>query len=1145
MSLRLILASVALMCVGMVAPSPIIAQAVYGSIFGTATDPTGAAVITAKVTITSVQKGTQFQATSNAAGNYEVTHLIPDQYDVRAEAPGFKTFEAKKIPVYADQATHVDVTFQVGGARETVTVSAKDVPLLKTDRSDVATNFDEKFVGLLPLFDRNFTALQLLTPGAQKFTWQHARAGNPQGGLQITVNGQHFGGTSFQLDGTDNYDPILGVIVINPTLESVTQMKVTSQNYDAEFGQALSAVVSTQTKSGTNEWHGSAFDFRRTGWGQARDPFTEPPDTIRPPIKWNQFGGSLGGPIVRNKLFVFGDYQGTRRSDGSSVRLNVPSALLRSTCLDPATSYCDLSDYPEAIFDPLTGQQFAGIGNCTMNCIPKSNPGGSHVSPQALKILAMLPGPNVPGATFTQNFINSDVDGFDDDAFDLRLDDNLDSKLKLFGRYTLADFRLDAVGAFGQVVGGPGLSSDRFAGQSRSRNHSIAAGVDYTFSPTLLTDFRFGFYRHHVTVLPTGIGKTPAQDAGIPGLNLPGDIFTSGMPAFVINGFDGDDVAFGFSLEINNCGCPDSLTEQQFQWVNNWTKAVSNHLYKWGTDFRYAQNLRVPSRPPRSGELVFDPAITQGPSGGGLGLASFLLGDVSFFNRTSSQVFDAGERQRRWFFYGQDTFRVTPKLTLNYGLRWEIYFPQSVTGKGKGGWVDLDTGLVNVAGYGGINLQGNVKNTFHNFAPRLGISGQLTPKTVLRMGYGRSFDLGVFGQLFGHTVTQNPPVLVVQSLNAPSITTPVFNLAQGPPAVGSCSASLTTGCFPVVPPSGQFPLPNEVVPSVTPRKLRVPTNDQWNVTIQRAMTPSMSLELTYVGDKATHAGVGNGIGTNPNQPTLVGFPSLSLDERKPFFRKFGWTQGIGNIGSDASNNYNAFQAKMEKRFTAAYAVLAHYTWAKGLGPDFDYYTIDPKLNYGVNDFDREHAIVVTNLLELPFGRGKRFLGNASRAIDRFVGDWGISGTATWYSGLPFSPSYSSCGADRDTGPCRPNVVGPIDIHPGNRDAYFTTTGGIPLAPHGEPGDTVGPWQRPAIATFGSAGRNSLRGPAFFQTDISVSKSFPLREEVSLQFRTDIFNVFNVVNLGIPETCVDCGNGGTITGTAGGQRQVMFALRLQF
>ena len=226
---------------------------------------------------------------------------------------------------------------------------------MKTDRSDVATTFDEREVESLPLFNRNFTSLELLTPGTSQFGWQHTSAENPQGGIQIMVNGQHFSGTSFQLDGTDNRDPVLGIIVINPTLESVTQTKITTQNYDAEFGQALAGVVTVQTKSGTNDLHGSAFEFRRTGWGQARNPFTQPPDRPLPATKWNQFGGSLGGPLIKNRLFFFGDYQGTRRSNGASARLNVPTALVRSTCLDPAVPFCDFSEYPQPIFDPATG----------------------------------------------------------------------------------------------------------------------------------------------------------------------------------------------------------------------------------------------------------------------------------------------------------------------------------------------------------------------------------------------------------------------------------------------------------------------------------------------------------------------------------------------------------------------------------------------------------------------------------------------------------------------------------------------------------------------------------------------------------------------------------------------------------------------
>jgi outer membrane receptor protein involved in Fe transport len=519
-------------------------------------------------------------------------------------------------------------------------------------------------------------------------------------------------------------------------------------------------------------------------------------------------------------------------------------------------------------------------------------------------------------------------------------------------------------------------------------------------------------------------------------------------------------------------------------------------------------------------------------------LATFLLGDVSTFSRFASHIDDAGERQKRWFFYAQDTFRVTRKLVLNYGLRWEIYFPQSVTAKGDGGWVDLETGLVNVAGVGNVNLQGNVKNNFTNFAPRLGIAYQATPKTVVRLGYGRSFDLGVFGSNFGHTATQNLPVLVAQQINPSSNTESVFNLSTGPPAPE----------FPAVPPSGQFLLPDQVSAFVLPRRMRLPTVDAWNLTIQREITPTLSLSAGYVANKGTHVFAGDGPNYDPNQATIVGFGHLDTNQRKPYFRKFGWTQQIQYLASDASNSYNSLQVVAEKRFTQGYQLLAHYSWSKALGYDADYYAIDPKLNYGVSSTDRKHVFVLASLVELPFGKGKKFLGGTGGTADQILGGWSLNGTMTWESGLAFSPSYLSCGIDRDTGPCRPNHVGAVHIT-GSRNGYFTTTGGVTLDLNGTPGDTIGPWQRPAVGTFGSAGRNSLRGPGFFQSDLSIAKSTPLRESVSLQFRADIFNLFNKVNLDNPVSCVDCQIGGTIINTAFAgaalQRQIMFSLGLQF
>src|SRR6201987_4790677 len=326
-------------------------QAVYGSILGTITDPSGAAVAGAKVTVTSQTKNVSTETTTNESGNYSVTHLIPDTYSVQVAGTGFKNLDFKDIQVSADTGVKVDGQFQVGSASESVEVTA-EAPQLKTDRADVSIEFNSKYVEDLPILNRNFTQLELLSPGTQKLGWGYAATENPQGSQQIFVQGQHFSGTAYELDGTDNQDPILGIIVVNPNLDAVTETKVALQNYDAEFGKAVAGVVTAQTKSGSNDIHGSGFWFRRTDANQPRDPFTQdapPPITGRfiPSSRWQQFGGSLGGPIVKNKLFFFGDYQGTRQSNGITNQLTIPTALVQKTC-NPATNttgYCDLSEY--------------------------------------------------------------------------------------------------------------------------------------------------------------------------------------------------------------------------------------------------------------------------------------------------------------------------------------------------------------------------------------------------------------------------------------------------------------------------------------------------------------------------------------------------------------------------------------------------------------------------------------------------------------------------------------------------------------------------------------------------------------------------------------------------------------------------------
>ncbi|HEY7615726.1 MAG TPA: carboxypeptidase-like regulatory domain-containing protein, partial [Terriglobales bacterium] len=363
-------------------------QAVYGSIIGTVTDPQGAAVAGAKVTVTSATKGTTQETTTNADGNYSVTHLIPDTYNVRAEAQGFKAFETKGVIVSVDTAARVDGQFQVGGITETVEVTS-EAPQLKTDRADVATTFDARMVEGLPLLDRNFTSLQLAAPGTQKLVgWAHASTENPQGSQQIFVNGQHFSGTAYELDGTDNQDPILGIIVVNPNIDAITETKFALQNYDAEFGKAVAGVVTVQTKSGTNDFHGTGFYWRRTDATQARNPFTNStPDALTgrflPSSRWQQFGGTIGGPIIKNRLFFFGDFQGTRQSSGITNQLSIPTAQVIETCIAPGdgSGFCKLDEYTPFIgsgsgptsllYDPTTGDPVAGTGRS-----PFLGPGG-------------------------------------------------------------------------------------------------------------------------------------------------------------------------------------------------------------------------------------------------------------------------------------------------------------------------------------------------------------------------------------------------------------------------------------------------------------------------------------------------------------------------------------------------------------------------------------------------------------------------------------------------------------------------------------------------------------------------------------------------------------------------------------------------
>lgn len=1129
------------------------------------TDNTGAVIPNAKITVKDVNKGTTQTTQSNASGNWRVDHLIPDVYDVAIEAPSFSQGESKSIDLHADTAQIVDVALTPAGSTQTVQVLATDTPTLKVDRADVAEVLNTRTISGLPNLNRNLTQFTLLTPGVQHSSFNIQGPENPQGAISVTTNGSSYGVQGWMLDGTDDREPVLGIVVINPTLDSVGELKVTSSNYDAEFGGAVGGIISAQTKSGTNDLHGGAFFSRHSDAQLARDPFTQSSrDAVTgryiPSAVFGQFGGSLGGPIRKDKTFFFMDYQGTRQRVGTSQLLTVPTLQARNTCLFN-TGTCDLSQYvgTGSIYArPVSGGASTRYAN---GRIP-----ATALSPQAINLLKLLPAPNTNG-TASQNNYQASGNGINDaDQADIRLDHQLTDKTHLFARYDYALYRLFGGAAFGPGGGG-GFGLTNTTGTAQVQNQNAAVGMDWALSPTLLTDLRFGFLSYHVSENKLSAGTAPAAAAGIPNLNATSD--SSGLPTLNIT--DGSISNFG----NQNCNCPLLESEQVFQLANNWTKIMGNHTFKAGGDIRYAMNLRNASDNNRSGVLTFSnsataPDATSGDTTStGLGLASLLLGQVSQFQRYDVYQQTAANRQKRGAFYAQDSWRATPKLTVNYGVRWDLIFPETVNGVGKGGFASLASGGVRVAGYNHIATNGNERMDYTNFAGRLGIAYQVRRNTVLRAAIGQVYDdVGFFGTLFGSVLTHNLPALTNENVGSTSaVGQYAYTLATMPARPGA----------PFIPANGIIPLSDSYSPQFRPERIQLPLVDQWNVTVQQQLSSNTTIELGYVGNHTERVYPGETYGYDLNAPTLPTSPAqlTNTSARRPYFKRFSslyngstvvcCSNGLTSTAPAANANYHSLQAKLDKRFSHGLQFNANYTWSKAMNyANDELFRNYPNLSYSRNDTNRTNVFVLNGVYELPFGRDRMLFSHVNRWANYLIGGYSLTGNTTWASGRPFTPTYAECGSDQDidngfgspgiTSDCRPNRVvssNPIthvgSLNPSTHSVGFFT----PVAPLTTNGAVSGAFARPAFGTIGNIGRNSFVGPNDYYADISLIKDVPITERFRGQFQFQAYNVFNHPALDIPTAgnarCIDCTAGGVITSIESNStmRQLQFAARLSF
>jgi hypothetical protein len=1080
-------------------------QATTGNIIGTLTDPSGAAIPGVTVKILNNATAVMTTATTDRSGNYTATHLLPGTYTVTFSKQGFRPRIQENVTVAVSTSTPVNAMLQLGAVTQKITVSAAP-PVLETDRAEVTTHMSAQAVESIPISGRNFTNLEELAPGTVRNNFQHPLNEDPGNDLLVNTNGQEYSANNFMIDGADNNDVVLGISVLTPADDDIQDAKITTGNYDAQFAQAGGSVVQVETKSGSNKIHGSLFEFLQNNVFEARDPFTEglhapgtpsPAHRGIPALNFNQFGGSLGGPIKKNKAFWFFDWQSNRENLGGSAQTRVPTAAERGG---------DLSDLGVNIYNPMTGD-VNGNGRTLF-------PGGvipsSLISPQASKLLSLLPGPNIPGATGPgPNYNAVGVNNYNTNQFDVRIDNYVTSRLNYFGRYSYEGVDVLSPGAFG-LYGGPTIipgGAQLYSGHSQDLLDNGTLGVNYIFSPTLLTDFRFAASRYRIIENPLDINTSLAAQAGIPGINVPQLIGDGGLPDIDLSGAGAIDASplLGYS-----CNCPLHETENVFQWISDWTKTISNHEVKWGGEVQAAQNLRLPSDNHRAGVYSFNPSTTASASdtSAGSGLASLLLGDPGQFQRFAQISSNQQDRQKRLFTYAQDTWRATHKLTLSYGLRWDNWFPDTSLHSGQGGRYEIASNLVEIPGIGGVSESGDVRNHWDDFSPRFAIAYAIRPDTVIRTGWARSYYQGTFGWTFNDLAADIYPSIVNQDILPPNSFFPVAFAAGAPLGAPSLGTAPPLPVFPAIPSSGLLPLANTIGDTYIPVNQKIPYVDSYNFTVQHSFRGSLLFSVAYVGN----VGRDLNMGWNMNEP--IPGPG-AFTARQPYFAPFGITQTIFDKCDCESSNYNSLQIQATKQFTRNLGFIINYSWNRAFdygefGTNTDQY--DTMLDYGPAAFNQTNVLTVGHTYELPFGQGQRFARNIHGVLSEVISGWQWGGFTTLASGEPFSATLSNTSNLNSEMGERPNKIGnPFANTPHDATQWFN-----PAA-----------YATPTGYVFGNASRDALTGPPVFSADWDLSKNFKIKERANLQFRWDVFNAFNYTNL-----CQTCINTNTDTPTAG-------------
>ena len=800
-SLGPMLGALALSALLMLIPSTASAQAVTGTLLGNVTDSSGAAVPGATVTATNIDKNISRNVVSNESGYYIFTSLPNGTYTVDAELQGFKKTARQGVKVDVNTTVRVDLALSVGQMTEEVTVAAES-PALQTDRTDTGRILESKMVSELPLtFNRNFQSLTMVVPGVTRPHREHSQFFNSQDSLRYEVNGQPGMASNTLIEGLDDNQKTGLLQVIIPAADALETVSISTSNYDAEFGRSGGAVTNVTLKSGTNDLKGSAFFFGNNEKTNAGDYFSH----IKAPTKFANGGFTLGGPIVKSKLFFFGDYQRTLDNNGYVVRTTVPTLAMRNGDFSASTS---------KIYDPTTGD-VSGANRVAFdgNIIPQN-----RISPIARKLLAFVPEPNLAAALGQNNYQKAQVREKTTDGFDAKVNYTLSAKDQMSYRVSFMRPVVFDPGLFGEY-GGP--ANGGFAGTGTNTSSSTAVTWTRVFGPKTVLDVRGGLNYYHNVTATTGDGLTTSTDVGIPGANL--DQYTSGVSYINIGGYG--DPLLGFSASQ-----PWDRSEKTWNVTTTLTKLMSTHTLKLGGEWRHNRDMLLQTQDaggPR-GRFNFTTSGTSVPAeqSSALGVAnafaSFLLDWPAVVQRDLKVIDEPGTQHMGTFLYAHDKWQARSNVTVDMGLRWEYYSPlEGLEGKGTLSTYDPSTNTFHVAGYGNFNNALNVKNTFTNFAPRTGVSWRLNEKSVVRAGYGAStIPFPDNRYAFNYPVKQN------------------YNgtAANGFQAQGSMAAGFPAPALLNVPSDGIVPVTGSLLNGtwdVIPTTLREATLHSWNVAFRR------------------------------------------------------------------------------------------------------------------------------------------------------------------------------------------------------------------------------------------------------------------------------------------------------------------------